>query len=50
MRSFGRMELFVVERKTGDLTNVIVTECERLGVAFTILLAMISTTVVILII
>ncbi len=40
---------FSVNRKAGELTNVIVTECERLGVAFTILLAMISTSVVILI-
>lgn len=40
---------FVVNRKVGDLTNVIVTECDRLGIAFNILLAMISTSVVILI-
>jgi len=37
---------FVVERKAGDLTSTIVTECERLGLAFTMILLLISTTVV----
>jgi ATP-binding cassette subfamily C protein len=37
---------FVAARKSGELTNVIVTECERLGQAFTISLTIISTFVV----
>ena len=37
---------FVVERKAGDLTSTIVNECERLGLAFTMILWLISTAVV----
>ncbi len=40
---------FIVNRKAGELTNVIVTESERLGLAFTTGLSMISTSVVMLI-
>jgi ATP-binding cassette subfamily C protein len=49
-RAFVRAKWsFVVDRKSGELTNVIVTECERLGVAFAMALSMVSTSVVILI-
>jgi ATP-binding cassette subfamily C protein len=41
--------IFIVGRKSGELTNVIVTESERLGTAFTISLSIISTLVVMLI-
>jgi ATP-binding cassette subfamily C protein len=37
---------FITEKKSGELTNVIVTESERLGTAFTIALSLISTFVV----
>lgn len=40
---------FIVARKGGELTNVIVTEAERLGTAFTICLSVLSTAVVMLI-
>ena len=49
-RAFMRAKWsFTVDRKAGDLTNVIVTESERLGLAFTTGLSMISTAVVMLI-
>jgi ATP-binding cassette subfamily C protein len=40
---------FVIQRKIGDLTSTIANECERLGTAFTMILSMISTAVVMLI-
>jgi ABC-type multidrug transport system fused ATPase/permease subunit len=40
---------FVAGKKAGELTNVIVTECERLGVTFTLILSVISSLVVTLI-
>jgi ATP-binding cassette subfamily C protein len=49
-RAFMRARwVFVAARKSGELTNVIVTECERLGMAFTLSLSIISALVVVLI-
>ncbi len=49
-RAFMRAKWnFIVDRKSGELTNVIVTECERWGQAFTISLTIVSTFVVMLI-
>ncbi|MGH6726266.1 MAG: ABC transporter ATP-binding protein [Pseudolabrys sp.] len=49
-RAFMRAKWsFIAGRKAGELTSVIVTECERLGVAFTLTLAVLSTTVVMLV-
>jgi len=49
-RAFMRARwTFVSARKSGELTNTIITECERLGQAFNISLAVISTFVVMMI-
>jgi ABC-type bacteriocin/lantibiotic exporter with double-glycine peptidase domain len=49
-RAFTRARwTFVTERKSGELSNVIVSESERLGMAFTFGLSMISTFVVMII-
>ena len=40
---------FIVERKAGELTNAVVTECERLGRAFTLCLSLLGSAMVALI-
>jgi ABC-type multidrug transport system fused ATPase/permease subunit len=40
---------FLVERKAGELTNAVVTECERLGRAFTLCLSLLGSAMVALI-
>ena len=40
---------FLVDRKAGEMTNAIVTECERLGRAFTLCLSLFGSAVVALI-
>jgi ATP-binding cassette subfamily C protein len=40
---------FAVERRSGELTNAIITECERLGTAFTTALTVLSTAVIVLV-
>jgi ABC-type multidrug transport system fused ATPase/permease subunit len=37
---------FIVDRKAGELTNAIVTECERLGRAFTLCLSLLGSAMV----
>jgi ATP-binding cassette subfamily C protein len=37
---------FIADRKAGEMTNAIVTECERLGRAFTICLSLLGSSVV----
>jgi len=37
---------FIVDRKAGEMTNAIVTECERLGRAFTLCLSLLGSAVV----
>src|SRR5262249_29887685 len=37
---------FIVDRKAGEMVNAIVTECERLGRAFTFCLSLFGSTVV----
>jgi ABC-type multidrug transport system fused ATPase/permease subunit len=38
--------LFIVDRKAGEMTNAIVTECERLGRAFTLSLSLLGSAVI----
>jgi ATP-binding cassette subfamily C protein len=40
---------FIVARKAGELANAIITECERLGMAFTYVLSILATAVVVLV-
>ena len=37
---------FIADKKAGDLTNAIITECERLGAAFTICMALLASVAV----
>ena len=38
--------VFIIDRKAGEMTNAIVTECERLGRAFTLCLSLLGSAVV----
>ena len=40
---------FIVDRKAGEMTNAIVTECERLGRAFTLSLSLLGSAVIIVV-
>jgi ABC-type multidrug transport system fused ATPase/permease subunit len=40
---------FIVDRKAGEMTNAIITECERLGRAFTLSLSLLGSAVIIVI-
>ena len=49
-RAFMRAKwTFIIDRKAGEMVNAIITECERLGRAFTLCLSLFGSTVVALI-